>query len=431
MNIRYTPISAAMFVENRKRFAAQLQGNCAAILISNDEMPRSADQPYPFRQNSDLFYLTGIDQEQTLLFIYPNAPQPEQREILFVRRTNEHIATWDGYKYTLDHARTQSGIASVYWFDEVWTVLNRPLLAADTIYLNNNENPRFASEVEYADLRFIKEIGRRYPLHTIKRAAPILTALRTIKSETEIAQHRQAIKITEQAFRRVLRFVKPGVMEYEIEAEIIHEFIANRATGHAYTPIIASGPNACVLHYIANSTECKDGHLLLMDFGAEYANYAADLTRCIPVNGKFSPRQKEVYNAVLTVMKEAKQLLRPGNTFVEYNKAVGLLMEEQLIKIGLLNADEVKAQDPTKPLYKKYFMHGTSHFLGLDVHDVGDYNAPFAEGTLFTCEPGIYIPAEGIGVRIENNIIVTANGPIDLMDTMPIEVEEIESLMAG
>ena len=430
MNIRYETIEAGLFIENRKRFAALLKPKAVAIINSNDEMPRSADQNFVFRQNSDLFYLTGIDQEDTALFLFPDAPTPEQREILFVRRTNEHIAVWEGHKYTKEEARAQSGIQTIFWFDEFYTAIARLMLAADTIYYNSNENPRFVSDVQYRDLRLLADIRNRYPMHKYERAAPLLTQLREVKSPVEIALMHKAIDITDKAFRRLLSFVKPGVAEYEIEAEITHEFIRNRSNGHAYTPIIASGKNACVLHYIANNGVCSDGELILMDFGSDYANYISDLTRCIPVNGKFSPRQKDVYNAVLRVMKKASAMLTVGNTFAEYNKAVGAIMEQELIGLGLLKAEDVAKQDPAAPLYKRYFMHGTSHFLGIDVHDVGDYNAPFRAGNCFSCEPGIYIPEEGLGIRIENNILITDNGPIDLMANIPIEIDEIEALMA-
>jgi Xaa-Pro aminopeptidase len=430
MNIRYETIEAGLFIENRKRFAALLKPKAVAIINSNDEMPRSADQNFVFRQNSDLFYLTGIDQEDTALFLFPDAPTPEQREILFVRRTNEHIAVWEGHKYTKEEARAQSGIQTIFWFDEFYTAIARLMLAADTIYYNSNENPRFVSDVQYRDLRLLADIRNRYPIHKYERAAPLLTQLREVKSPVEIVLMQKAIDITDKAFRRLLSFVKPGVAEYEIEAEITHEFIRNRSNGHAYTPIIASGKNACVLHYIANNGVCSDGELILMDFGSDYANYISDLTRCIPVNGKFSPRQKDVYNAVLRVMKQASAMLTVGNTFAEYNKAVGAIMEQEIIGLGLLKAEDVAKQDPAAPLYKRYFMHGTSHFLGIDVHDVGDYNAPFRAGNCFSCEPGIYIPEEGLGIRIENNILITDNGPIDLMANIPIEIDEIEALMA-
>lgn len=430
MNIRYHAINKSLFEGNRKRFAALLQGNALAIINSNDEMPRSADQNFPFRQNSDLFYLTGIDQEQTALVVFPNSPIADHKEVLFIRRTNEHIAVWEGHKYTKEEARATSGIQTIYWYDEFYAVMHKLIIAANTIYFNTNENNRFTTEVEYRDLRLLKELKNRYPAHQYERTAPLLTSLREIKSDIEVEVIKHACSITEKAFRKVLAFTKPGVMEYEIEAEIIAEFIRNRATGHAYSPIIASGANACVLHYNANNQECKDGDLILMDFGCEYGNYASDLTRTIPASGKFSPRQKDVYNAVLRVMKKAKQMLVPGNTFAEYNKAVGKAMEEELIGLGLLKGHEVEKQDPAAPLYKKYFMHGTSHFMGLDVHDNGNYNQPFKAGMVFTCEPGIYIPEESIGIRIENDILVTDSGPVDLMATIPIEVDEIEALMA-
>lgn len=430
MNIRYHAINKSLFEGNRKRFAALLQGNALAIVNSNDEMPRSADQNFPFRQNSDLFYLTGIDQEQTALVVFPNSPIADHKEVLFIRRTNEHIAVWEGHKYTKEEARAASGIQTIYWYDEFYAVMHKLIIAANTIYFNTNENNRFTTEVEYRDLRLLKELKNRYPAHQYERTAPLLTSLREIKSDVEVEVIKHACSITEKAFRKVLAFTKPGVMEYEIEAEIIAEFIRNRANGHAYSPIIASGASACVLHYNANNLECKDGDLILMDFGCEYGNYASDLTRTIPANGKFSPRQKDVYNAVLRVMKKAKQMLVPGNTFAEYNKAVGKAMEEELIGLGLLKGHEVEKQDPAAPLYKKYFMHGTSHFMGLDVHDNGNYNQPFKAGMVFTCEPGIYIPEESIGIRIENDILVTDNGPVDLMAAIPIEVDEIEALMA-
>lgn len=430
MNVRYQPLDKSLFVENRKRFAALLSNKALAIINSNDEMPRSGDLNFVFRQNGDLFYLTGIDQEDTALVVFPHSPIADHKEVLFIRRTNEHIAVWEGHKYTKEEARAQSGIQTIYWYDEFYAVMHKLLLAADTIYYNTNENNRFASDVEYRDLRLLKELRNRYPAHTYSRTAPLLQSLREVKSEQEVEVIKQACDITEKAFRRVLGFVKPGVAEYEIEAEIIYEFTRNRANGHAYTPIIASGGNACVLHYIANNQVCKDGEVILMDFGCEYGNYASDLTRSIPVNGKFSPRQKDVYNAVLRVMKKAKAMLVVGNTFAEYNKAVGRAMEEELIGLGLLKGHEVEKQDAAAPLYKRYFMHGTSHFMGIDVHDTGNYNAPFKAGMVFTCEPGIYIPEENLGIRIENDILVTANGPVDLMANIPIEADEIEALMA-
>jgi len=427
---RNIPIPQEMFVENRRRFTALMQPKSLAVFHSSDEMPRSGDSTLPFRQNPDLFYLTGIDQEESFLLLYPDSPRTEYREVLFLKRTNEHIAVWEGHKYTQDEAKKISGVQTVLWNDEFETVLNLLMVYADTAYINLNENDRAAWKVPYRDLRFVNELKERFPLHKFERAGRLMSQLREIKSKFEIDVIRQACGITEKALRRVFRYMKPGVMEYEIEAEITHEFIRNRA-GHAYYPIIASGKNACVLHYVDNDKPCKDGDLVLMDFGSEYANYASDLTRTIPVNGKFTPRQRDMYNAVLRVMKQAQKMLRVGVILNDYNNDVGKLMEEELIGLGLLNKDDVKKQNPEKPLYKKYFMHGTSHFMGLDVHDIGNRYAPMQAGMVFTCEPGIYVPEENIGIRIENDMLVTDNVPVDLMATIPIEVEEIEELMAA
>jgi len=362
--------------------------------------------------------------------IFPDAPLPKYREILFLRKTNEHIAVWEGHKYTKEEARAASGIQTIMWTEDIPSVIPMLMNHCMNVYVNLNENDRFSSEVPYKELRFSNEMKAKYPAHFFHRSGPIMAQLRAIKSDFEIQVMQRAIDITEKAFRRVLRFVKPGVMEYEIEAEITHEFIRKRATGHAYTPIIASGPNANVLHYIDNNQECKDGHVILLDFGAEYGNYAADLSRSIPVSGQFTERQRDVYNAVLRVMKQATAMLVPGNTIEKYHGEVGKIMEEELIGLGLLNRDEVKKQNPDMPLYKKYFMHGTSHFLGLDVHDIGNRYEPMKAGMVFTCEPGIYIPEEGLGIRLENDILITSKEPIDLMANIPLEVEEIEELMA-
>ena len=428
--MRYLPIENKLFIENRERYKAHLLPKSIAFFNANDEMPRSADQNYPFHQHPDLFYLTGIDQEQTLLVIFPDAPLPKYREILFLRKTNEHIAVWEGHKYTKEEARAASGIQTIMWTEDIPSVIPMLMNHCMNVYVNLNENDRFSSEVPYKELRFSNEMKAKYPAHFFHRSGPIMAQLRAIKSDFEIQVMQRAIDITEKAFRRVLRFVKPGVMEYEIEAEITHEFIRKRATGHAYTPIIASGPNANVLHYIDNNQECKDGHVILLDFGAEYGNYAADLSRSIPVSGQFTERQRDVYNAVLRVMKQATAMLVPGNTIEKYHGEVGKIMEEELIGLGLLNRDEVKKQNPDMPLYKKYFMHGTSHFLGLDVHDIGNRYEPMKAGMVFTCEPGIYIPEEGLGIRLENDILITSKEPIDLMANIPLEVEEIEELMA-
>jgi Xaa-Pro aminopeptidase len=427
--MRYLPIDNKLFIENRERYKAHLLPKSIAFFNANDEMPRSADQNYPFHQHPDLFYLTGIDQEQTLLVIFPDAPLAKYREILFLRKTNEHIAVWEGHKYTKEEARAASGIQTIMWTEDIPSVIPMLMNHCMNVYVNLNENDRFSSEVPYKELRFSNEMKAKHPAHFFHRSGPIMAQLRAIKSDFEIQVMQRAIDITEKAFRRVLRFVKPGVMEYEIEAEITHEFIRKRATGHAYTPIIASGPNANVLHYIDNNQECKDGDVILLDFGAEYGNYAADLSRSIPVSGQFTERQRDVYNAVLRVMKQATAMLVPGNTIEKYHGEVGKIMEEELIGLGLLNRDEVKKQNPDMPLYKKYFMHGTSHFLGLDVHDIGNRYEPMKAGMVFTCEPGIYIPEEGLGIRLENDILITSKEPVDLMANIPLEVEEIEELM--
>lgn len=429
--MKYPAIDSQLFIENRRRFLAAMKPNSIAVFVSNDEMPRSADATYFWRQNPDLFYLTGIDQEQTILILYPDCPNPKNREVLFVRKTNEHIAIWEGHKYTREEATKASGIENIQWTESFESMLHVLMTYAETIYLNQNDHDRAVLKVPYLEQRFALEIKQKYPLHKFERSSPIMHNLRSIKSSIEIALMREACQITEKAFRRILKFVKPGVWEYEIEAEIIHEFIRNRSTGHAYTPIIASGASACVLHYIDNNKQCRDGEVILLDFGAEYANYMADLSRSVPVNGKFSQRQKDVYNAVLNVMNYAKTMLIPGTIPDNYLKEVGFAMEQELIRLGLLNEAEVKKQNPDAPLYKKYFMHGTSHYLGIDVHDVGFRYAPFQSGMVFTCEPGIYIPEENLGIRIENNILLTESGNLDLMGDIPVLAEEIEELMAS
>jgi Xaa-Pro aminopeptidase len=428
--MKYLALSTSLFVNNRKRFIPHMKPSSVAVFNSNDEMPRSGDQNYPFRQNADLFYLSGIDQEQSVLVLYPDCPNPLYREVLFLRKTNEHIAIWEGHKYTMEEARKVSGIQTILWLDEWNAVFPMLMNWCSNVYLNLNENDRFRSEVVYRDLRFANELRANYPAHNYERSAPIMKALRSVKSEEEIKMISEAISITNKAFRRILGFIKPGVMEYEIEAEITHEFIRNRATGHAYSPIIASGANANILHYVDNNQECRDGELILMDFGAEYANYAADLSRTVPVNGKFTQRQRDVYQAVLRVMKAATGMLVVGNTIEQYHAEVGKIMEKELIGLGLLKAEDVAKQDPSRPLYKKYFMHGTSHYLGLDVHDTGSRHEPMKAGMVFTCEPGIYIPEEKLGIRLENNILITQEGPVDLMKDIPLEADEIESFMS-
>ena len=428
--MKYTPIDQKLYIENRKKFAAMLKPGAIAFFNSNDEMPRNGDQNHPFRQHSDLLWMSGIDQEQTILVVCPQHPLAEYREVLFIRKTNEHIAIWEGHKYTKEEARAASGIQHVYWTDEFSTMLPVMMHHTQVAFINLNENDRFITEVPYREQRFAENLRAKYPNHSYERCGPLMASLRAIKHPLEIDAMKKACDITDLAFRRVLGFVKPGVTEYEVEAEITHEFIRNRANGHAYTPIIASGASACVLHYTDNNKSMNDGEVALMDFGADYANYAADLTRSIPVNGKFTSRQRNVYNAVLRVMRAATKLLVAGNVIPKYHEEVGKLMEEELIRLNLLKSEDVKKQDPRQPLYKKYFMHGTSHFLGLDVHDIGNRYEPMKAGNVFTCEPGIYIPEEGLGIRIENDILITEKGPVDLMAKIPVEADEIEELMA-
>ena len=427
--MKYLPIDPNMFIENRKRFVKHMKPNTIAVFCSNDDYPRNGDQFFQFRQNSDIFYLSGLDQAKTILVLYPDCKREELKEIVFTEETSDLIAIWYGKKYSKEEATKASGIQNVQWLSEFNKFLVDLMANCDGIYLNSNENIRFATDVQYTDMRFINEMKAKFPLHEYYRAAPIMRALRTIKSKVEVDLIRTACNITGSAFERVLRYTKPGVMEYEIEAEIIHEFTSNRANGHAYYPIIASGASACVLHYVENNKECKDGDLLLLDFGAEYANYAGDLSRTVPVNGKFTSRQKDCYSAVLRVMKQATSLLVVGTTIDEYHKKVCKLMEEELIGLGLFTAEDVKNQDPKNPLFFKYYMHGTSHFMGLDVHDVGFKQEPLQAGMLFSCEPGLYILEEGIGIRIENDILVTEDGPVDLMANIPREIDEIEAIM--
>ena len=427
--MKYDQIDSALFKRNRQRFNKEIAKDSVATFHSNDIMPTNADGTMNFRQNNDLFWMSGIDQEETIVLIAPDAPFPKYREALFIRETNEEIAIWEGHKLTKEEAREISGIENVYWLKEFDSIFKDVVTNSQNIYLNTNEHLRANTIVETRDRRFIESCKKDYPLHDLKRLSPIMHKLRSIKDPIEIELMKHACSITEKAFRRLLKFIKPGVNEYEVEAEIIHEFLKNRSRGPAYQSIIAGGFGSCVLHYIENNKILKDGDIILMDFGAEYANYASDMTRCLPVNGRFSPRQKQIYSAVLKVMKEATQMLVPGNNWIDYHIEVGKVMESELIALGLLDAHDVKKQNPDAPLYKKYFMHGTSHFIGLDVHDVGNKYHPFKEGMAFTCEPGIYIQEESLGIRLENDIIVTKNGPLDLMSNIPLEIEEIEDLM--
>ncbi|HSZ25778.1 MAG TPA: aminopeptidase P family protein [Cytophagaceae bacterium] len=427
--MRYQPINAKLFIQNRKNYALRLKSGALSVFNSNDIMPTNADGVMAFRQNNDLFYLTGIDQEETILVLFPECKNPIHREILFIKETSEHIAIWEGHKLTKKNASEISGIKTIYWTYQFDSIFDGLTGESERIYINSNEHARAAKEVETRDKRFVKWCKEKYPLHLYERSAPHMQALRQIKSEIEVGQIQEACSITEKAFRRILKFIKPGVMEYEIEAEILHEFIRNRSRGPAYSSIIASGESACILHYIENNQVCKKGELVLMDFGAEYANYNADLTRSVPVNGRFTKRQKEVYNAVLRIQRNAIKMLKTGNNTKDYNKAVTELVTKELIDLKVLSLSEVKKQDKEKPLYKKYFMHGISHFLGLDVHDVGNRYDQFQQGMIFTCEPGLYLREEKLGIRLENDILITKNGNIDLMKNIPIEADEIESIM--
>jgi Xaa-Pro aminopeptidase len=427
--MKYIPVDNNLFILNRKNFVSRLKSLSIALFNANDEFPRSGDQNFVFKQNADFFYLSGIDQEQSILLLFPDCPNPLYREVLFLRQTNEHIAVWEGHKYTKDEARMASGIQNIYWLEDFDAILHSIVNYADHVYINTNENDRFLPGVPYRDLRMLTDLRAKYPLHKYERAAPVLRDLRVIKSAPEVQLTQTACNITHDAFNRVLKFVKPGVTEYEIEAEITHEFIRQRATGHAYTPIIASGYNAVVLHYIDNNQVCNNGDVILFDFGAEYGNYNADMSRSIPVNGRFSPRQRQVYDAVLRVMKQATQMLVAGTVWNDYHDEVGRIMTSELIALGLLDRHDVEKQDPRVPLYKKYFMHGTSHHLGLDVHDYASRYKPFEVGNILTCEPGIYIPGEKLGIRLENNILITEGGNVDLMADIPLEADHIEELM--
>ncbi|WP_214071982.1 aminopeptidase P N-terminal domain-containing protein [Mucilaginibacter sp. dw_454] len=427
--MKYLPADNSLFTNNRKNFVSSIKASSLAIFYANDEYPRSGDQTFVFKQNADFFYLTGIDQEQSILLLFPDCPNSLYKEVLFLRQTNEHIAVWEGHKYTKEEAREASGIEAVYWLSEFDNILHSIINYADNIYINTNENDRFSFSVPYRDLRMLESLRAKYPLHHYERSAPIMRDLRPVKSQIEIDLTKKACAITKDAFERVLKFTKPGVTEYEIEAEIIHEFIRQRATGHAYTPIIASGKNAIVLHYIDNNQVCNDGDVILFDFGAEYGNYNADMSRSIPVNGRFTKRQRDVYDAVLRVMREATKMIVEGTVWNEYHDEVGKIMSSELIGLGLLTKHDVEKQDPKMPAYKKYFMHGTSHHLGLDVHDYASRYKPFEVGNILTCEPGIYIPAEGLGIRIEDNILITKGGNVDLMADIPVEADHIEEIM--
>lgn len=428
--MKYLPIDSNLFIKNRKKFAAKMKAKSMAIFNSNDIYPISADSTLPFAQHRDIFYLSGVDQEESILVIFPDAPKPEHREILFLKETNEHIAIWEGEKLTKEKAFEAAGVKTVYWLSEFEKVLFELMTQAENVYLNSNEHYRANVETETREARFVKWCKEKYPGHTYLRSQPILQRLRSIKESEEIALIQQACDITEKGFRRILKATQPDVWEFELEAEFTHEFIKNRSGGFAYTPIIASGFNANVLHYIENNQQCKAGDVILMDVGASYANYASDMTRCVPVSGKFTDRQKEVYNAVLRVKKAAAKMLVPGTLWAEYHIEVGKIMTKELISLGLITEDDVKNENPDWPAYKKYFMHGTSHHMGLDTHDYGILTEPMEAGMVFTVEPGIYIPDENLGIRLEDDYVIQESGePLNLMENIPLEIEEIEALM--
>ena len=428
--MKYLPISTELFIKNRLKLSQQMVSNSIAIFNSNDVFSTGADSTLPFEQHRNIFYLTGVDQEESILLVFPDAKKEAHREVLFVKETNDHIAIWEGAKLSKLQATASSGIKTVYWLEEFQSIFSRLMEESTHFYYNNNEHYRQAVEMETREDRFLKMVKSSYPAHKMVPNFPIMEALRGVKESEEISLIKTACDITEKGFNRVLGFVKPGVMEYEIEAEYTHEFLRNRSKGFAYTPIIASGYNACVLHYIDNNQECKDGDLLLMDVAAEYANYSSDMTRTIPVNGRFTARQKAVYQAVLNVKNQATKLLIPGTMWDAYHVEVGKLMTSELLGLGLIDKVDVQNEDPKWPAYKKYFMHGTSHHMGLDTHDFGALKSPMQANMVFTVEPGIYIPEENMGIRLEDDVVIQAKGsPVNLMQNIPIEIDEIEALM--
>lgn len=429
--MRYEAIDSKLFIENRARFVSHMKPNSIALFVSSAVFPRNADADFYFRQDSELFWLTGIDQEETMLILYPDCPNPIYKEVLFTRETNEHIAVWEGHKFSKEEARAVSGIQQVNWNTDFKGLVNTLVKYADNIYLNSNENDRASNPVQTAQQRFVQEVQQQFPLHNYERSAKIMEYERSRKSAIEVALIQRAVNITAGAFHQVLKTVKPGMWEFEIEGIIMKEFLSNRANGYSFQPIIASGASACVLHYVSNDKQTQAGDLMLLDFGADYANYAGDMTRCFPINGKFSPRQKEIYDAVLRVNRAATKLLVPGRTLDEYNRESALIMQDELLRLGLITRDDIVKESPAWPAYKKYFPHGTGHFLGIDVHDIGARYGKLDVGMVITCEPGIYIQEEGIGVRIENDILITANGPVNLMAGVPIETTEIEEIMAN
>ena len=429
-HMKYHQIDRDLFLKNRAKFTAQMKPNSVAIFNSNDIYPVSADSTLPFAQHRDILYLSGVDQEESILLLFPDAPYDNLKEILFLKETNEHIAVWEGEKLTKDRAFEVSGIKTVIWLQDFNKTLKEVMAYSETIYINTNEHYRANIETETREARFVKWWKENYPAHQVAKSNTILQRIRSVKESEELDLIQEACNITEKGFRRILNFVKPNVMEYEIEAEFAHEFLRNRSKGFAYTPIIASGNNANVLHYIENNQQCNEGDLILLDVGAEYANYSSDMTRMVPVSGRFSNRQKEVYNAVLNVKNEATKMLVPGTLWKQYHVEVGKIMTSELLGLGLIDKADVQNENPDWPAYKKYFMHGTSHHLGMDTHDYGLLHEPMRPNMVFTVEPGIYIPAEGFGIRIEDDMVIQEKGEaFNLMRNIPIEVEEIESLM--
>ncbi len=428
--MKYHQIDRKLFIENRKNFTAQMKPNSLAIFNSNDIYPVSADSTLPFAQHRDIFYLSGVDQEESVLVLFPDCPKAMHREILFLKETNAHIAVWEGEKLTKEKALATTGIKTVYWLKDMEKVLFEIMTQCSTVYINTNEHYRANVETETREARFVKKLLQQYPAHTVAKSQPILQRLRSVKHQIELDLIQNACNITEKGFRRILNFVKPGVMEYNIEAEFMHEFLNNRSKGFAYTPIVASGNNANVLHYIENNQECKAGDLILLDVGAEYANYSSDMSRTIPVSGRFTDRQKAVYNAVNRVKNQATEMLTPGTIWADYHVEVGKIMTSELLGLGLLDKADVKNENADWSAYKKYFMHGTSHHMGLDTHDYGILTEPMQANMVFTVEPGIYIPEEGFGIRLEDDVVIQENGaPLNLMKNIPIEADEIEDLM--
>lgn len=428
--MKYLPLNPELFIENRKRFVKELMPDSIAIFNSNDELTSNGDALYPFVQNSDLIWLTGIEQEDTMLVLYPDNPDKANREVLVLVRPNVLKEKWDGHRLRAEEGTAISGIKKVIWLDESGSLLQKWMHEAKNVYLNTNENDRKPDTPPTRDYRYAIKMKEKYPLHHFQRAAPILKRLRSVKTSYEIEVIQKAIDITEKAFRRVMQFIKPGVGEYEVQAEVVHEFLRNRATGEGYASILASGDSARTLHYISNNKECKDGELILMDFGARYGHYNADLTRTLPVNGRFSKRQREVYDACLRLHKFAKSILKPGLTIQDYHRQMGVEAGKEFVKLGLLTEGDIKNQDPKNPAYRKYLYHGISHHLGIDVHDLGpSFHQPIPEGAVLTVEPGIYIEEEQMGIRIENNILIKKGGNEDLMKNIPVEADDIERLM--